>query len=93
MKLNINKSSVMLFTPKTSQNISCLVIFMDGNKLQEVDHQKYLGIMFDKRLRWDHHVNDVCRHYLQLLSIHRKSSESLIFSRITYALPMWGPPL
>ena len=33
MKLNINKSSVMWFTPKTSQNISCRAIFMDGNRL------------------------------------------------------------
>ena len=69
---------------------------MDGNKLREVDHQKYLGIIFDKRLLWDHQVNGVCKivaYYLHLLSIHHKSltflilkllSESLIFSRTTY---------
>ena len=51
MKLNINKSSIMWFTPKILQNISCPAIFMDDNKLQEVDHQNYLSIIFDKMLR------------------------------------------
>ena len=47
----------------------------------------------------------MCRkisYYLYMLSLHRKSltfdvlkmlSESLILSRIDYALPVWGPPL
>ena len=50
-------------------------------------------------------MNSVCRkisYYLYMLSSHRRSltfdvlkmlSESLILSRIDYALPVWGPPL
>ena len=40
----------MWFTPKSSRNISCPAVFVDGNQLQEVDHQKYLGIIFDKKV-------------------------------------------
>ena len=43
----------MWFTPK---NNSGPVIFMNGNQLQEIDHQKYLGIIFDKILKWDCHI-------------------------------------
>jgi len=50
MKLNINKSSAMWFTPKSSTNISCPAVFVDGNQLQEVDHQNYLDIIFDKKV-------------------------------------------
>jgi len=75
-------------------------ISVDGNQLQEVNHQRYLGIIFDKKLNWDCQVNDVCKqvaYYLHLLNINRKSltfsvlkllTESLIFSRLTYALPV-----
>jgi len=58
MKLNINKSSVRWFTLK---NVSGPAIFVDGNQLQEVDHQRYLGIIFDKKLKWNCQVNDVCK--------------------------------
>jgi len=80
-------------------------IVVNDTQLKEVDHQKHLGIIFDKQLCWDNQVNYVCKriaYYLHLPSIHWNSltysilkllSESLIFSRITYALPVWGPPL
>ena len=105
LQLNIKKSSVMWFTPKPSKNVSHPTILVNNTQLHEVDHQKYLGIIFDTKLCWDSQVNDVCKrvaYYLHLLNVHRNSltfsilkllSESLIFSRITYALPVWGPPL
>jgi len=95
----------MWFTHKPLKNVSCPSIVVNNTELKEVDHQKYLGIIFDKKLYWDNQVNDVCKriaYYLHLLSIHRNSltyyilkllSESLILSRISYALPVWGSPL
>ena len=95
MRLNIGISSVMWFTPK---NVSGSAIFVDDNQLWEVDQQRYSGIIFDKRLQWNSQVSDICKrvaYYLHLLSVHRKSltfsvlkllTESLIFSRLTYAL-------
>ena len=70
-----------------------------------MDKQKYLGIIFDRNLQWGPQLSSVCRtvsYYLHLLSLHRNSltfdvlkilTESLVFSRIDYALPVWGPPL
>ena len=37
----------MWFTPKPSKNVSHPIILVNNTQLQEVDHQKYLGIIFD----------------------------------------------
>jgi len=89
----------MWFIPKPLKNVSCSSIVVNNT---EVDHQKYLGIIFDKKSCWDNQVNDVCKqiaYYLHLLSIHwnllkysilELLSESLIFSRISYMLCQCG---
>ena len=73
--------------------------------LAVVDKQKYLGVTFDCRLNWSSHVSQICRNMsycLMLISSHVKylpntivkmMIESLVFSRYTYALPVWGPAI
>ena len=104
MKLNIAKSSLMWF--KSKRGVSAHPsVFIDGHQLQEVEEQKYLGVVFDNKLQWGPQVDYMCKkasYFLYLLSIHRRSltydilkmlTESLILSRFDYALPVWGPPL
>ena len=52
MKLNFTKSSLMWFKPKQGSGAPHSPIFIDGHPLQEVEEQKYLGIMFDSKLQW-----------------------------------------
>ena len=55
------------------------------NQLKEVNHQRYLGIIFDKKLCWDYQANDVCKwvaYYLHSLSIHQNSD--IFHSQITH---------
>jgi len=73
--------------------------------LKPVDKQKYLGIMFDSGLSWIYQVSETCRkmsYYLYLISLHKHCLsadlikllvESLVFSHLSYCLPVWGPPL
>ena len=75
-------------------------VLVNGSPLQEVETQKYLGIIFDNKLQWGAQLNNVCgkiSYYLYMLSLYRKLlmfdvlkmlSESLILSRIDYALPV-----
>ena len=105
MRLNITKSSLMWFKSKQGCGVPHPPVFINGHLLQEVEEQKYLGIMFDSKLQWGSYINYICKkasYYLYLLSSHRKSltfdilkmlAESLILSRFDYALPVWGPPL
>ena len=37
------------FTPKSSQTVLIPSIIVNDNQLKEVDHQKYLGIIFGKQ--------------------------------------------
>ena len=91
MKLNIAKSSLMWF--KSKQSVSAHPsVFIDGHQLQEVEEQKYLGVMFDNKLQWGPQVDYMCKkasYFLYLLSIHCRSltydilkmlAESLILS-------------
>ena len=32
---------------------------MNGEKLEEVDHAKYLGVLVDNKLNWSHQINAV----------------------------------
>ena len=107
IRFNVQKSSVMWFCPKKASGSACPPVLVSGNPPQELETQKYLGIMFDKELKWGAQVSNVCKkisYYLYMLSVNRKSPtfevlemltdhESLILSRIDYALPVWGPPL
>ena len=104
MKLNLKKSSVMWFSIKPPFG-PLPPVLLDATPLTVVDKQKYLGIIFDHRLNWSFHVAKVCKsmsYYLSLISPHVKSlptaivkmlMESLVFSRYTYALPVWGPAI
>ena len=57
MKLNVQKSSVMWFCPKKASGSACPPVIVNENPLQEVETQKYLGIIFDKELKWGAQVN------------------------------------
>ena len=77
-------------------------IFVNDVVLRPVDKQKYLGVMFDT---WTHQVSNVCKkmaYYLHLINLHKHClsprlikllMESLVFSHLSYALPVWGPSL
>ena len=73
--------------------------------LSVVCSYKCLGVMFDSQLNWSHHVGKwVCKsmsYYLALIGSHAKNLpsiikmlvECLVFSRYSYALPVWGPAI
>ena len=104
MKLNLKKSSVMWFSIKPPSGPPPPVLY-DTTPLTVVDRQKYLGVIFDHCLTWSSHVAKVCNsmsYYLFLISPHvrflpttivKMLMESLVFSRYTYALPVWGPAI
>ena len=59
MRLNVQISSVMWFSSKRASDVTCSPILIDGSLLHHVEMQKYLGIIFDKKLQWEVHLNTV----------------------------------
>ena len=104
IKMNLNKSNVMWFSVKHLAT-SPPPILLDSVPLSSVQKQKYLGVTFDTNLNWSSHVASVCRsmsYYLHLINCYVKSLssdiikmlvESLVFSRYTYVLSVWGPAI
>ena len=104
MRLNLKKSSVMWFSIKPSA-VAVPPVMVGDAALSVVCKQKYLGVMFDSQLNWSHHVASVCEsmsYYLALIGSHAKNLpssiikmlvECLVFSRYSYALPVWGPAI
>ena len=102
MKLNVAKSSVMWFGSKVSVTEQISVVYVGDIPLKPVSTQKYLGVVFDNQLRWDSHVSTVCKKISYYLLSHYKHMpndviklliDSLVLSRLTYALPVWGPAI
>ena len=105
MQLNCSKSSVMWFSMKHICTAALPVISVNNTVLKIVNHQKYLGIIFDDELQWSPHIDKVCKsmsYYLYMIGSHRTSLtksvskmlvESLVLSRMKYAISTWGPAL
>ena len=57
MRLNVQKSSVMWFSSKRASDVTCSPILIDDSPLHHVETQKYLGMIFDKKLQWEAQLN------------------------------------
>ena len=77
MQLNIEKSSIMWFQPRSLSHVSPPNVVVDGAPLRIVSSQKYLGVIFDNRLDWSAHVAAVCKKvsfYLFWINSYRKNT-------------------
>ena len=67
-RISIEKTKVMFFTrKKISQEFKIMV---SGKELERVEIFKYLGVWFDKRLTWAHHIQkmiDKCKRILNVM--------------------------
>ena len=73
---NINKTKVMLFTPRPKNFVPD--IYFNGSIIQRVSCMKYLGIYIDDMLTFVPQVNDIC-------------TRSSRFQGITYSLAPFIP--
>ena len=75
-----------------------LDIVVDDTPVQVVTKQKYLGVILDDRLSWNHYVSHICKkmsYYLYGISKHRHMLSTnlmkllidpLVFSYLNYSL-------
>ena len=55
LTLNVEKSNLVLFR-KTKKTLDTLNIKIKGEQIQEKEYTKYLGILIDNKLSWNHHI-------------------------------------
>lgn len=107
LKLNSNKSQVILFGPKKKRLIAndLLTISLGDTELKIVNECKNLGVWFDSDLRFTKHINQLLKTSYSTLkqlypqrnimnqNLKLKLCESLIFSRLSYCDVLVGSNL
>ncbi len=105
LTLNIDKSNILIITPKHTKKIRTVNIKINNTTLLEKDNIKYLGVLFDNKLNWKQHIQHVnmkiskgigilakLRHFLPSSTL-RNLYHAFIAPHITYALTTWGSAL
>ena len=70
VKLSTIKTKVIVFSTLNTK-YSMKPIVLNGETLEFSDEIKYLGITFDKHLRWDSHIKNKCQQATKLLYMTR----------------------
>ena len=88
----------MWFSMKRICTAALPAVSVNNTVLKNVNHQKYLGIIFDDKLQWSPHIDKICKsmsYYLYMIGSHRTSLtkfvskmlvESLVLSHMRYAI-------
>ena len=100
LSINYSKSNYIIFTRKKSQiNLN---IHITGNHLQGVSQTKYLGVFINHKLKWNDHINYICKkiakgcyiiskiRYFVNKTTLRMLYFSLIQSHLNYCITTWG---
>jgi len=105
LSLNAQKTSFMLFGYKRNPVFldgSEFKIVMDDNKISQVEVTKFLGVLIDRKLTWQQHINSLSLKISKSLCImsrlrNKLSSNcllslyySLIYSHLNYCIILWG---
>ena len=103
LTLNADKSSFTLFksSKKVIPNIPDHINFFN-QKIKRTSHIKFLGVILDENLTWNHHINEICsklkrlfhifyniRNYLSKVNI-KTIYYALVYSRIKYGITVYG---
>ena len=101
MKFNIEKCMILTITLKHNPHISEYTLH--GKKLTSVTNAKYLGINFDSKLTFNHHVNSVCQKANNTLAFLRRNLRRchqrvkldaykiFVLPILNYAATVWSP--
>ena len=93
----------MIFTSKgKSYNKNISNIHIDGNKIQQVNKTRFLGIIIEEHLNWATHINHLCNIIARNVGILQKLRyfipayvlkilyHSLILSHLQYCTLLWA---
>ena len=59
LSLNVGKSKLLIFSNQKSKNNEDIELFINGERLKEVDFAKYLGVLIDNKLKWTNQIDAI----------------------------------
>ena len=113
LHINTSKCVFMYFRPNLNnkERLTCarskpynreFNVFVNGKKLKMVDRTRFLGVIIDDKLNWDHHIEYLEKKMLSTIVLvkrirkmvpesHYKSIyHSLFESHLSYGISCWG---
>ena len=101
LSLNIDKTSFMLFTPKSIARTE-VEIYIDGIKIKEVFETKFLGVVIDYKMNWSPHIKYISKKVAKGTGIILKARkifdqntlltlyECFVYPYLNYCIHVWG---
>lgn len=102
LTINVNKTHYLKVSTPQSKNETHRELFLETGKIFSVNVTKFLGILIDSNCKWDMHINSVVdkisclvgtlayiRHFVPLSTL-KLIYDSLINSKISYGIEIWG---
>ncbi len=69
LSLNVSKTEFIVFRPPRKTLTKRIVLKLNGIKIYESNKIKYLGVILDSRLRWNHHINELTKKLNRVVGI------------------------
>lgn len=106
MEFNPDKTKFMMVSRRRRNRATHLYLL--GVEIEEVDSIRYLGVIFDRGLRWNRHISHVSQKASQIINILARSAgvywgmksdalhiiyKGAILPILTYAAPVWEEAL
>ena len=101
LTINFSKTDYLLFSSKANEQIN-FSVSIQGNQMKRTQVARYLGIFIDDKLKWEDHIQHICkkiaqycglfcklRHFIRrktLLVLHH----SFIYPHLLYGIINWG---
>lgn len=101
LKLNVSKTNFILFQNRSVHQPLPPVV-LDGERIERVEHIKFLGVHIDEHLGWNHHIKEVCLKLSMTCGILYKVRKqltpdamlsiyyTLAYSFLHYCISVWG---
>jgi hypothetical protein len=61
LSINVSKTEFIIFKPPKKTLNHRIVLKLNGNKKFEFSKIKYIGVILDPFLRWNHHINELTK--------------------------------
>lgn len=103
LTININKTKYMLLKPDyLSTDTSNFFLNIDDCPIERVYSLKYLGLIIQSNLKWDIHIDAICRKISSFSSVFNRLGNridprvkrevyfAMIHSHLTYLSPVWS---
>ena len=102
LSLNVSKTEFIIFKPPKKSLNQRITLTLNRTRIYESTKIKYLGIILDARLNWNHHINELSKKLNRSIGmIYKIRSDctkqvlvslyfSIFHSHLSYGLTLWG---